>query len=188
MTLGEMIITVCMLGVLLFLLAGWMNSLREQAKEDLARWMLIELDDALLRYRRATGCYPLQRGPGSAIPAVIDLLDHEKTRSQLEAFPSSLWRGPGRRILIDPWGTELQYISPDSGDPKVHANDGRPIFISAGPDRDFGETDPAALGNNLRSDDPGPQGFRIYPAVRNALAEEEREEQGDHQGVEETDR
>ena len=189
MTLVEMIITVCMVGVVLFLLTGWMASLREQAKEDLARRMLADLDEALLRYRRATGCYPLQRDPDSAIPAVIDLLDHEKTRPLLEALPASLWRGPGRRLLIAPLGTELRYIPPDSGDPIVRAHCSRRVFVSAGPDRDFGESNPAALGNNLRSDDPGPDGFRrIHAAVRNAFVEEERGAQGDQQDVEETDR
>lgn len=173
MTLIEMTITVCAVSVVLFLLTGWMSRLRQEAKRDLAVRMLSDLDEALARYRRATGGYPLTRGPTSAIPATVDLLDHDKSRPILEAFPLSLWRGPGRYQLADPWGTPLRYFPPDSDEPVVKANGGRPVFASAGPDRKFGDRHPPARGDNLRSDDPGPEGFRIHHAFRDALAPEE---------------
>ena len=170
----EMTITVCLVSIAFFLLVGWMTSLRDSAKENLARRMLADLDEALARYRRATGSYPTSRGPMSAIPAVVDLLDHDKTRPIIEAFPSSLLSGPGLHRLLDPWGTPLRYLAAESESPIVKANGGRPVFISAGPDRDFGDFNPAAVGNNFRSDDPGPEGFRIHSALREALVEEER--------------
>jgi len=173
MTLIEMTITVCIMGVALFLLNGWMSSLRASVKHDLARRMLTDLDEALVRYRRSTGYYPMFRGPESAIPAVVDLLDHDKTRPIIEAFPSHLWSGPGRQQLVDPWGTPLIYLSLKSDDPRVAANGGRPLFVSAGPDRDFGKIHHAAIGDNLGSDDPGPEGFRIHDALRAVLAGEE---------------
>jgi len=173
MTLVEMTITVGAVGFLLFLVLGWMATLQEQTKEDLARRMLADLDKALVRYRRATGSYPTLRGPNSTIPPVVDLLDQEKTRPILEVLPSCLRGGPGRVRLLDPWGTPLRYLPADSDNPRVKANGGRPIFESAGPDRDFGDTNPVALGNNLRSDDPGPNGFRIHQVFRDALAEQE---------------
>lgn len=170
MTLIEMTITVFVVSVLLFLLTGWMTMMRADAKHNLAIRMLADLDEALARYRRATGSYPIARGPDSAIPVVVDLLDHPRTRSIVEAFPKCLWRGPdGQRRLVDPWGTPLRYVAPESGDPIVLANAGRPIFISAGPDQDFGEIDASAVGNNLRSDDPGPDGFRLPDIIREAL-------------------
>ncbi|MBX3394931.1 MAG: type II secretion system protein [Phycisphaerae bacterium] len=172
MTLIEMTITIFLVSVMLFLLTGWMTMLRTRSKESLAIRMLADLDNALARYRRAEGQYPTYRGPDSAIPVVVDLLDHERTRSTIQAFPASLWRGPDlQRCLVDPWGTPLRYLPADSENPAVRANAGRPIFISAGPDRDFGDDDPAARGDNLRSDDPGPDGFRLHEAIREALDE-----------------
>lgn len=174
MTLIEMTITVFVISVLLFLLTGWMTQVREGAKEGLAVRMLADLDKALARYRRATGYYPVPRGTDSAIPVGLDLLDHPRTRDIILAFPKSLWRGPdAQRRLVDPWGTPLRYLPPNSTDPAVLANGGRPIFVSAGPDRDFGDVDIAALGNNLRSDDPGPDGFLLQEAIREALDENE---------------
>ncbi|MCG8405319.1 MAG: hypothetical protein MI923_08995 [Phycisphaerales bacterium] len=175
MTLIEMAITVFATSVFLFLVTGWMTGLREKAKEDLARRVLADLDETLVRYRRNTGSYPISRGPDSDIPPILDLVGHDKTRPILEAFPRHLWRGPGMRHLVDPWGTALRYLPSDSDDPRVKANGGRPLFVSAGPDRDFGDHDPAAIGDNLRSDDPGPEGFRLHDALRNALVDEEQE-------------
>lgn len=172
MTLVETVLTVSVLSVGLFLVVGWMSSIRKDAKHDLTVRMLADLDMALARYRRATGVYPASRGPESAISAVVDLLDHEKSRPLIEAFPPSLRKGPNRYNLIDSWGTPLRYLGPDSDDPKVVANGGRPVFISAGPDRDFGKSDPSRLGDNLRSDDPGPKGFRIHE-LRDTLVNEE---------------
>ncbi|HPF39819.1 MAG TPA: type II secretion system protein [Phycisphaerae bacterium] len=172
MTLIETVLTVSVLSVGLFLVVGWMSTLREDAKHDLTVRMLADLDNALARYRRATGVYPPSRGPESAISAVVDLLDHEKSCPVIEAFPHSLRKGPNRYNLIDSWGTPLRYLGPDSTDPKVLANAGRPVFISAGPDRDFGDSEPARLGDNLRSDDPGPRGFRIHD-LRDAMVDEE---------------
>ncbi len=176
MTLVEMIITVVVLGISLFLLTGWIGSLRESVKEALAMRILADLDDALARYRRATGDYPRSRGPGSDIPAVLDLVAHEKTRPILERFPSHVWQGPGgsKRRLVDPWGTVMRYLPPDSDDERVKANGGRPLFVSAGPDRDFGDGNPSAVADNLRSDDPGPDGFRIDDVFREAFVEEDR--------------
>lgn len=169
------LVATCATGLLLFFLVSWMTTLQGGTKEELARRMLKDLDQALVRYRRATGSYPTSRGPNSAIPAVVDLIDHEKTRPILEAFPSCLRSGPGRKRLIDPWGTPLRYLPEDTGDQSAKSNSGRPVFVSAGPDRDFGDTNPAAKGNNLRSDDPDPSGLQIHQVIRDALAEQEQE-------------
>lgn len=169
------VVAVCAVGLLLFLLAGWTTTLQGGTKQDLARRMLRDLDQALVRYRRETGSYPTSRGPDSAIPAVVDLIDHEKTRPILEAFPSCLRSGPGRKRLVDPWGTPLRYLPENSGDPAAKASGGRPVFVSAGPDRDFGDQNPAARENNLRSNDPDPDGLQIHQVIRDALAEQEQE-------------
>ena len=171
----RVLVAICATGLLLFLLAGWMTTLQGGTKQDLARRMLADLDQALVRYRRATGNYPTSRGPNSAIPAVVDLIDHEKTRPILEAFPSCLRSGPGRKPLVDPWGTLLRYLPEDSSDPAARAGGGRPVFVSAGPDRDFGDQNPVARENNLRSDDPDPSGLQIHQVIRDALAEQEQQ-------------
>ncbi len=173
MTIIETAVTIFLLSVGLFLLAGWTGMLRAEAKRDLAVRMLSDLDQALARYRRASGSYPLRRGPDSDIPAVVDLLDHDKTRPILEAFPSTLWRGPDRYRLVDPWGTPLRYYPPDSDDPKVLANAKRPLFESAGPDQDFGDELVVAIGDNLRSDDAGTDGLRLHDVLREAMTEAE---------------
>lgn len=173
MTLVEMAIVVVVVGAGLFLLSGWCDALQQSAKRDLTVRLLGDLDLALARYHRATGAYPASYGPNSAIQATGDLMDHPKTRPILEALPTSLWKAPNRRDLVDPWGTALQYHSATSDSAFVNANHGRPVFVSAGPDRDFGRSDPAFLGDNLRSDDPGPNGFRLQYALREAMTNEE---------------
>ncbi len=181
MTLVEMVIVVCVLGMGLFALVGWMGGVRQDARRDLAVRLLSELDKALARYHRSEGRYPSSPGPHSATWATVTLLDHDRTRPILEALPASIWRGPGRRTLVDPWGTALRYLSEESGSPFVKANNGMPVFVSAGPDKDFGDQDPAGLGDNLRSDDPGPDGFRLHHVLRDSLApEESRDGEEDH--------
>ena len=177
MTLVEMTIVVILAGAGLFLLAGWMNNARQEAKRDLAIRMLSDLDRALARYHRNTGNYPGSLGSNPAAQAVSDLLDHERTRPILETFPVALWQGPNKRTLVDPWGTPLRYYPATSDSPLVAANNGRPVFVSAGPDRVFGDTDPTGLGDDLRSDDPGAEGFRLEHALREAVVDPEDKEQ-----------
>jgi len=180
MTLIETAVTIFLLSVGLFLLTGWTGMLRAEAKRDLAVRVLADLDQALARYRRATGSYPSWRGGDSDIPAaVVDLLDHDKTRPILEAFPRTLWRGPDRYRLVDPWGTPLRYYPQDSTDPKVLANEKKPLFESAGPDRDFGDSVVAAIGDNLRSDDAGTDRLRLHDALREAMTAAEDSEDAD---------
>lgn len=172
MTLVEMAIVLCVVSAAVYLLVGWTSQLQQRAKRDLAVRLLSDLDKALWRYFRATGSYPVSYGPDSAITAMVCFLDHDKTRPIMEALPDSLWRGPGRRIPVDPWGTQLQYLDAKSGSPLVKANGGRPVFVSAGPDRDFGDVNPTGKGDNLRSDDPGPDGFRLHDVLRESMEEE----------------
>lgn len=176
LTLVETLLTIGATGVTLFLVSGWMSGLRSDAKRDLAARELRDLDVAMVRYRRATGRYPIDYGEESRISAVVHLLDHPKSRPLIEALPQVLKQGANGATLVDPWGTPLRFLGPQSNDPKVITNDGRPVFISAGPDRDFGDDTPAGLGDNLRSDDPGPDGFRLDDVAK-MLAEEGNDDQ-----------
>jgi len=178
MTLIEMTIVVIVVAAGLFLLVGWMDGLRRSAKHDLAVRMLADLDRALARYHRSTGFYPASSGPISADRAVADLFSQERSRPVLEALPTALWIGPGLGNLVDPWGTPLRYHSAESDSPVVKANNGRPVFVSAGPDRVFGDLDPAALGDDLRSDDPGPEALRLQSALRDAMIPDKEQTRG----------
>jgi type II secretory pathway pseudopilin PulG len=173
MTLVEMTLVVCLVVVGLFLLIGWTGNLQQETKRALAVRLLADLDAALARYYHATGCYPTSHGPNSAIQATVDLLDHDRTRPILEALPTSVWRGPTRRNLVDPWGTPLRYYPADSATLCVKANAGRPVFVSAGPDGGFGDFEPAELADNLRSDDPGADGFRLDQLVREPVPDKQ---------------
>ena len=174
MTLVEMAIVICLTGAAFYLLIGWMNEFQQRAKRDLALRLLADLDKSLSRYHRATGGYPPSYEPHSAITATVNFLDLDRTRSIMESLPECLWNEPTRRTLVDPWGTPLQYHSgPDSQ--LARANNGKPVFVSAGPDRDFGDMDTARMGDNLRSDDPGPEGFRLHDAMREPWNEDENE-------------
>lgn len=168
MTLIEMAVVVILTGVCLFLLDGWMKSVREGAKQDLAVEMLARLDQALARYHRATDSYPPCPPPDSDLSAPAELLNHEKTQKELKSLPASLWRG---QTLVDPWGTPLRYLPADNDSPYVHANNNSPVFLSAGPDRDFGDVDSACIGDNLRSDDPRQDAFTPRFLTRDTDAE-----------------
>lgn len=162
MTFVEMVLALLLMGVALFLLIGWMHQMREEAKQELARRMLLDLDRALAKYYRATGRFPPSSSIEPAMAVTAQLLNFDRSRPLLEGLQACLWDGSGRRRLVDPWGTPLRYIPETSDSPFVPGNLGRPLFVSAGPDRSFGEDDAAHIGDNLRSDDPGPDGFAVH--------------------------
>jgi len=171
MTFVELILAVLMTTALLFLLIGWMSNLRRTAKVELARTVLAHLDIALARYHRAHDQFPPVERSDTTQAAVVQLLNNERTRPIIESLPESVRRGPGGRNLVDPWGTPLRYLSESDNSEYVKANEGRPIFVSAGPDRDFGDHDRACIGDNLRSDDPDREGFRPLLSLRETAVE-----------------
>ncbi|MFO0972114.1 MAG: type II secretion system protein [Phycisphaerae bacterium] len=158
LTLVEMLITVFLIGVGLFLLVGWSRTVREGAKRRLAATSLRMLDRALADYRAASGDFPPAPGD-DALAAVQALLRLPATRKPLEALPESLWTPERPRRLLDPWGTPLRYLCDPRRNAWVRANGGRPVFVSAGADREWGTLDSAGTGDNLRSDDPDDAGF-----------------------------
>ncbi len=175
MTLIEMAIAVLIIGAGLFLLVGWTRDLQADARRNLAVRLLSELDKALAQYHRANDRYPMSPGPNSANWVTVALLDFERTRQTLDKLPPSVWRSPGQRVLVDPWGTALKYYPETQNSPYVKANNGRPVFVSAGPDREFGDEDASKIGDDLRSDDPGPTGFHLEHVMRESMMEEESE-------------
>jgi type II secretory pathway pseudopilin PulG len=175
MTLMEMAIAVLVIGAGLFLLVGWTRDVQTDARRKLAVRLLSELDKALAQYHRANERYPMSPGPNASNWVTVALLDFDRTRKTLDALPDSVWRGPGKHVLVDPWGTPLRYFPETVSSPYVKANNGRPLFVSAGPDGIFGDEDPTRMGDDLRSDDPGPAGFRLENVMRESLTEEESE-------------
>jgi len=168
MTLVEMIIAVVLVGGGLFLLVGWSRIVRDDAKTQLAAELLARLDAGLDQYRAATGVFPPTFNDDPD-PVVAALQRHPRTRPLFDGVPDSLWTVSRPRMLVDPWGTRLKYRS-DGKRVDVAANNGRPIFISAGRDRLFGDDYPAQRADDLRSDDPRAEGFANHATTKAAAS------------------
>jgi type II secretory pathway pseudopilin PulG len=159
MTLVEMTIAVMLVAAVLSLLVGWSRTVRREAKTALTVRVLATLDLALSRYHQAHGVYPSV--PNDEPAEVVRALLRDPASAPLaDAIPPVLWSYRPPRRLLDAWGTPLKYEADPRKSRYVAANAGRPVFVSAGPDRDHGVSDRARMGDNLRSDDPGPHGFR----------------------------
>lgn len=65
----------------------------------------------------------------------------------------------GQWVVIDAWGRPMRCLTARCPSPvaceAVAANGGKPIFISAGPDGQFGMADGVTDADNLRSDELG---------------------------------
>lgn len=161
LTLVEMFIVVLLIGVGLFLLIGWARGLRANADVQLTRRVLFALDQALAQYHAAENAYPPTHDDDPQ-PVITALIQAPMTRRLADSIPTSLWQPSTPRILLDAWGTPLRYV------PEAHelakAHDGRPIFVSAGPDRAFGGTAEQPNDDEIRSDDPRPEGFTDQPS------------------------
>lgn len=146
MTLVEMAVTVLLLGIALFLLAGLARTTRQKAKKQLAVRALVVLDDALSAYEQRYGKPPAGRPDGSAEKVIAALFAYGPSSAKLELLPAVLHRGQGpTRSLVDPWATPFRYVTSAHALPAMRArvagNAGRPIFDSAGPDRRFASSD-----------------------------------------------
>ncbi|MBN1488563.1 MAG: hypothetical protein JXA69_01495 [Phycisphaerae bacterium] len=158
MTVFEVAIAAAVLGILLFVLAGGARAVRRQAKRNLGITQMTALREALAAYEAATDAYPPAAPDGSAGPAIAALLAVPETAAKLEPLPASLELGQDPQAGgLDPWGRPLRYLAADATRERdraeVAANGGRPLFESAGPDGDFGHTDPGDDDDNLRSSD-----------------------------------
>ncbi len=114
-------------------------------------------------YRDTGGRAPWQRADGSAERVITALAAVPASRAVLERIPEVLRvprQGEDRDADADAWGTVqdawghrlrcLTAASPSEVDRQaVAGNGGRPIFVSAGPDGQFGIHDPAAAADNI---------------------------------------
>jgi type II secretory pathway pseudopilin PulG len=158
MTLVEMAVVLLLLGISLFLLAGWARMTRQEAKRQLAVQALRALDEAMTLYEQRFGHPPRGRPDGSADEAIAALLDDPSSAKRLDSLPAALRRTKGSRTsLVDPWGTPLRYITSVHESPamraRVASNAGWPIFDSAGPDRRFGSADGTGGGREIRGEE-----------------------------------
>jgi type II secretory pathway pseudopilin PulG len=157
MTLVEMAVGVLVLGIMLFVLAGFARTTRQEAKRDLAVRMLCALDEALGSYMQQYGAPPPGEPNGQANRAIGMLLACGASKSRLESLPAALWRTEaGRTTLVDPWGTPLRYVTDRHESAqmrnRVETNGeppGRPIFDSAGADRQFGSVEARPDGADI---------------------------------------
>ncbi len=181
MTLPETLIAALVLGLVLFVAALAIEGVRGELKRRQAMGLLASLDEALTAYRAATDSWPVLT-PGSVpvqpispAPPVDDRQDMSgdqviaqlagvpESRRVLEAVPEVLRvasddeASAALGTIQDPWGNRLRCLTAAGPLPvdikAVAANGGRPIFVSAGPDRRFGLMDIAHASDNVRSDE-----------------------------------
>lgn len=158
MTIFETAIAAAVVAVLLYMAAGGVRTIRQQAKRNLCARVMASLREALDRYHDATGAYPPSAVDGSAAPALAALRAVAPSAQTLASLPPSLRLGQDPQTGgVDPWGRPLRYLTADASRPEdredVTVNDGVPIFESAGADGHFGLDDPAASIDNLRTSD-----------------------------------
>ncbi len=158
MTVFETAILAAVIGVVLFILAGGLGAMRQQAKRNLCIRLMTQLSEALTAYHRQTGTYPPGAPDLSAGPAITAVEGVDRAAAALSALPPSLHLGEDPAVgCVDPWGVPLRYLTttaPSQRDrQEVAANGGVPIFESAGRDRDFGTFQPSASADNIRTND-----------------------------------
>jgi len=178
MTLAETLVAAAVIGVVLAVIALGVATVRSDLKHGQAEQLLATLDEALSAYHQATGSWPVDPGAEdeeresaeqedsadrviaalAAEPASRAILD--RTRPVLRVKPitdmSAATSESSWGTVQDAWGRRLRCLTAASESPidreAVAVNGGRPIFVSAGPDGQFGTHDIAAAADNLRSD------------------------------------
>ncbi len=175
MTRVELLLVYVVLTLAVVLLAGVNGYVQREAKCRLAEDMLLTLRESLPAYHEAVGEYPAEQHDHDADRAIAALLSESASAETLKRWPLALPHGPGNGIqLVDPWGTRFRYLIRDDsvtigaqGSSKPSAGT-VPLFESAGPDREFGDTDGSRAKDNLSSDIP-----RIFGSVEWGASEHE---------------
>ena len=178
LTLPETLIAGAILAVVLLAVALGVSNVRSGLKERQVKEILALLDQALGAYHKATGTWPsdvkaLKPAPsadqdeGSGDRVIAVLANVPAARMQLDRVRpifriAVVDQGPPAATqttwgtVQDAWGRHLRCLTAASPAPSdqeaVAANAGRPIFVSSGPDGDFGTIDIAAAADNIRSD------------------------------------
>lgn len=174
-TLIETMIAAALIGVVLAVVTLGVATVRNDLKRGQVEQLLTQLDEALSAYHQATGFWPTDPGlkdndrtssdhDGSADRVIAVLAAEPTSRAILDTILPILRIQPIDKeeraskwsTVQDAWGHHLQCLTADSKSPldreAVAINNGRPIFISAGMDGQFGTRDIASAADNLRSD------------------------------------
>ena len=159
MTLIELLVACTILGGGLLLVAGLYDHYLDQAKAGAARELIAALARAAAVYREATSADPPGRMDTGCDRALRAIRAHPASAAVLkEDSVPRLLTTDGLTRCVDPWGIPVRYLTDRSEHPehrrRILAGGGNPIFECAGPDRDFGDANPPARLDNLRSDDP----------------------------------
>lgn len=157
LTLPEFLLVLGGMGVALVIVAGAIRHVRDDAKVAQTHRFLSRLDRALSVYHKAHASYPAGGLDAGSADCLAALKADPSAWSVLDGLsPRLIARPAGKpRYFQDGWGTPLRYITAagsSSMQDRVAVHDGRPIFESAGPDRDFGHRDLAGLTDNLATD------------------------------------
>lgn len=174
-TLIETLLAAAVIGVVLAVVTLGVATVRSDLKRSQVVQLLATLDQAMSAYHQTTGQWPAapaakQGGRTSAeddgsADRILTVLAAEPTsRAVLDTIEPMLQVKPiGETegttpfgMVQDAWARPLRCLTADSASPldreAVAVNAGRPIFVSAGPDGQFGASDLAAAADNLRSD------------------------------------
>lgn len=158
MTVFETAILAVVLGIVLFVVAGGVGAMRQQAKRNLCARLMTHLSEALAAYYRSTGTYPPGSPDASAGGAIAALCRVEGSAAALRGLPASLRVGTEPIVgCLDPWRRALRYLTADAPGERerqeVAVNGGVPIFESAGRDGEFSDRGPAGATDNFRTSD-----------------------------------
>ncbi len=179
LTLIETAIAAILIGLLLIVATQGMDAVRDDLKRRRTENVLVLLDKALTAYHQTTGRWPVD--PDNETQS-DDLSEHDRSgdrviaalatvpeaRKALEQIPPAYRAaapntdapaspaGQPWGTVHDAWGQRLRCITADSLLPSerdaLAANAGKPIFISAGPDKRFGLQNRPNAADNIRSD------------------------------------
>ncbi len=178
-TLSETLIATVVIGLLLLVTAMGIDSVRTELRRQQVWSLLALLDQSLDAYHDATGRWPATQQPPtpSTTQQVEPSPDHytttcrqiitalsamEQSRRLLQDIPAILReQSPGDDqappFIRDAWGTRLRCLAIDAPSrtdrQAVAARGNKPIFVSAGTDRQFGLADGVGEADNLRSDE-----------------------------------
>jgi type II secretory pathway pseudopilin PulG len=155
----EVLLAAGVLALLVTASAGLYTNGLDRVKTRQAGELLGSLDRAVRAYGQACGTYPPGSADGALRRVLPQLLGVDESRRELSGVsPVLLFSIDGRPHCQDPWGVAVRCFTTRTREPRfaalVQRNDGVPVFESAGPDRDFGDSDAARQADNVRSDEP----------------------------------
>lgn len=160
MTRMELVLTYAVVALMMALMVGVGDYIQRESKGRLAEEMVLTLREAVVAYHAATGRYPPGHPDGRSEQAITELLGDESSRGVLSDWPVLPRHAPDPHLgFADPWGVAFRYRASahHAEVPSLTPGEGRdsmPVFVSAGPDRDFGDLDSRRQQDNLSSDIP----------------------------------